>query len=295
MVAKLKRQVKRLRQQCGSPGSGQGNPMDPKEGTEQAAGEDKSGESSEDVDANNETEQSNEESEGQNQAGNAEEGGKPEVEDEEEEERTGKGDEKEEQGDHEESPINAKEEIANEEGKGEGQAAKRITLGCEWRYVAAPPPPPPLNASQGISSALNGGGGLFDWLFSWEGGFSSEVSLNNKGGIRAHHDNPHSHLMPRNKYQNARSTSEAPTSRACLPRSLTKSSLSTGFPGILTVSSMFVKTRGGNHQSRARATHLFADHIAPTAPGFNAGMGRRVRAQQAYDWDHTMIVCRRTH
>ena len=31
-----------------------------------------------------------------------------------------------------------------------------------------------------------------------------QVSLNKKGQIRAHHDDPHEHLMPHNKYQNAK-------------------------------------------------------------------------------------------
>jgi len=30
-----------------------------------------------------------------------------------------------------------------------------------------------------------------------------QVTLNKKGQIRAHHDDPHAHLMPHNKYQNA--------------------------------------------------------------------------------------------
>jgi hypothetical protein len=30
-----------------------------------------------------------------------------------------------------------------------------------------------------------------------------QVSLNSKGQIRAHHDDPNEHLMPHNKYQNA--------------------------------------------------------------------------------------------
>lgn len=32
------------------------------------------------------------------------------------------------------------------------------------------------------------------------------------------------------------------------------------------------------------ATHLFADKIVTAAPGFNAGTGRHIRAQQASDW-----------
>jgi hypothetical protein len=32
------------------------------------------------------------------------------------------------------------------------------------------------------------------------------------------------------------------------------------------------------------ATHLFADNIVTAAPGFNAGTGRHIRAQQAFDW-----------
>ncbi len=33
------------------------------------------------------------------------------------------------------------------------------------------------------------------------------------------------------------------------------------------------------------APHLFADNIVTAAPGFNAGTGRHIRAQQAYDWE----------
>jgi hypothetical protein len=32
------------------------------------------------------------------------------------------------------------------------------------------------------------------------------------------------------------------------------------------------------------ATHLFSDNIVTAAPGFNAGMGRHIRAQQYADW-----------
>jgi hypothetical protein len=32
------------------------------------------------------------------------------------------------------------------------------------------------------------------------------------------------------------------------------------------------------------ATHLFSDNIVTAAPGFNAGMGRHIRAQQYSDW-----------
>eukprot|EP00960_Hanusia_phi_P054009 762521-Hanusia_phi.AAC.9 len=327
MVAKLKRQVQRLRQQVlqneaagstsedASQGSEHGdNQSTENEATEQAAGEDKSGESSENVDANQESEEPKEESEGQNQAGNEEkEGGETEAkeEDEKEDGKVVQDDEKEKAG--EEGTSSEKEEKVEkteEADKGSkklegGQPAKRIRvcdgLGCEWRSVAAPPPPPALNASQGINSALNGGGGLFDWLFPWEGSFSSEVSLNNKGDIRAHHDDPHGHLMPRNKYQNARSTCK-PVSRPSLPSlhslpSLSPSLLSSRLhPSIFLLDMLSRYPDGVVHVREDKdkregitnqvATHLFADHIVPAAPGFNAGMGRHVRAQQAYDWDH---------
>ena len=37
---------------------------------------------------------------------------------------------------------------------------------------------------------------LQDLIFPWEHTWDSEVSLNDKGQIRAHHDDPHAHLMP---------------------------------------------------------------------------------------------------
>jgi hypothetical protein len=38
------------------------------------------------------------------------------------------------------------------------------------------------------------------------------------------------------------------------------------------------------------ATHLFADNIVTAAPGFNAGTGRHIRAQQAYDWSLSLSL-----
>ena len=85
------------------------------------------------------------------------------------------------------------------------------------------------------------------------------MSLNSKGQIRAHHDDPHEHLMPHNKYQNA----EYPDGE------------------------VHVRTEGQKRYGITNevATHLFADKIVTAAPGFNAGTGRHIRAQQASDWE----------
>jgi len=46
--------------------------------------------------------------------------------------------------------------------------------------------------------------GVQDYILGpWKHTWDSEVSLNKKGQIRAHHDDPHGHLMPHNRFQTA--------------------------------------------------------------------------------------------
>jgi hypothetical protein len=46
--------------------------------------------------------------------------------------------------------------------------------------------------------------GVQDYVLGpWKHAWDSEVSLNKKGQIRAHHDDPHGHLMPHNRFQTA--------------------------------------------------------------------------------------------
>jgi hypothetical protein len=82
--------------------------------------------------------------------------------------------------------------------------------------------------------------------------------MNKRGEIRANHDDPNGHLMPHNKYQNAK------------------------YPDGLT----HVRTKGEKRTgiTNAVATHLFADRIITAAPGFNAGSGRHIRTQEGIDW-----------
>jgi hypothetical protein len=50
---------------------------------------------------------------------------------------------------------------------------------------------------------------------------------------------------------------------------------------------LHVRTKGQARKgiTNTVATHLFADNIVTAAPGFNAGTGRHIRAQQAVDWE----------
>ena len=140
-------------------------------------------------------------------------------------------------------------------------------LGCGWKDLSPVAPKSrgwgwtwrPPSAAEGKKEALTDGASLFDLIFPWEHTWDSEVSLNAKGQIRAHHDDPHQHLMPHNKYQNA----EYPD-------------------GVEHVRTDGQTAPGVTNQV---ATHLFADNIVTAAPGFNAGTGRHTRAQQAVDWE----------
>jgi len=140
-------------------------------------------------------------------------------------------------------------------------------MGCSWKELSPKTPEKrgwgwswkAPSAEQGKEEALDDSKGFWDLLFPWEHTWDSEVSLNSKGQIRAHHDDPHEHLMPHNKYQNA----EYPDGE------------------------VHVRTEGQKRYGITNevATHLFADKIVTAAPGFNAGTGRHIRAQQASDWE----------
>jgi len=140
-------------------------------------------------------------------------------------------------------------------------------IGCSWKILSPKTPEKrgwgwtwtPPSAEQGKEEALDDSKGFWDLIFPWEHTWDSEVSLNDKGQIRAHHDDPHAHLMPHNKFQNA----EYPDGEE------------------------HVRTKGQRRYGITNevATHLFADNIVTAAPGFNAGTGRHIRAQQAFDWE----------
>ena len=119
-----------------------------------------------------------------------------------------------------------------------------------------PPPPPPLSPSEAAKRALNGDGDLWSLMIPWGGAWESEVGLDENGTIRAAHDDPQGRLMPHNSYQD----------EARYPDGYHRSAPRAGV-------SNFV------------APHLFDDAIVPAQAGFNAGMGRHVRVQQASDWE----------
>ena len=113
-----------------------------------------------------------------------------------------------------------------------------------------------FRAQEGLKG---GADNLWDLLFPWEHSLDSEVHLNDKGEIRADHDDPNGHLMPHNKYQAARYPGGVKHGR---------DEDGKGRPGI----------------TNSVASHLFTDNIVTAQPGFNAGMGRHIRAQQWSDW-----------
>ena len=119
-----------------------------------------------------------------------------------------------------------------------------------------PPPPPPISAAEEAKRALNGDGDLLSFLIPWDGAWESEVRLDENGTIRAAHDDPRGRLAPHNSYQD----------EARYPDGYHRGAPRAGV-------SNFV------------APHLFDDAIVPAQAGFNAGMGRHVRVQQASDWE----------
>jgi hypothetical protein len=121
---------------------------------------------------------------------------------------------------------------------------------------------------EGKKLALDDSGSIWDSIFNWAHTWDSEVSMNKRGEIRANHDDPNGHLMPHNKYQNAE------------------------YPDGLT----HVRTKGQQRTgiTNAVGTHLFADNIVTAAPGFNAGTGRHIRAQQGIDWERNWESSRKS-
>jgi hypothetical protein len=134
-------------------------------------------------------------------------------------------------------------------------------FGCHTRTLPQANPPHVIGHKT-IEQQLEGNS-LMDTLFPDPHTWEPEVHLNAKGQIRADHDDPNGHLMPRNKYQHAEYPSDdggdAHVRRA--PEDVR--------PGL----------------TNQVGSHLFSDSIVTAAPGFNAGTGRHIRAQEGLDWE----------
>ncbi len=130
-------------------------------------------------------------------------------------------------------------------------------FGCFFETLPPPPPPPPpLSPADEVKQALNGDADLWSLMIPWDGAWQSEVQLDGNGTITAAHDDPQGRLLPHNPYQD----------EARYPDGYHRSEPRAGI-------SNFV------------APHLFDDAIVPAQAGFNAGLGRHVRVQQASDWE----------
>lgn len=140
-------------------------------------------------------------------------------------------------------------------------------MGCKMVHVAAPQAPEPKSTTEYAKEPFNNDGSLWSLVFPWEHSLDAEVHLNDKGEIRADHDDPNGKLMPHNRFQNARYPDGEHGRNEDEKR-----------PGI----------------TNSVASHLFSDNIVTAAPGFNAGLGRHVRAQQYADW-HRNWESVRTH
>ena len=144
-------------------------------------------------------------------------------------------------------------------------------LGCYSQALPHQPPPTEMSSQQGKDEALRGGGDLGELFFPGKNTWEPEVHLNSQGEIRADHDDPNGHLMPHNKYQ----TALYPDGRH------RQRDAKNSQPGI----------------TNSVASQLFEDTIVKAAPGFNAGLGRHTRAQEAEDWERnweTRIYDKRT-
>jgi len=121
-----------------------------------------------------------------------------------------------------------------------------------------------------VRSALDDEGEMARTMFP--GGLAAvwepEVHMSRKGEIRADHGDPRGVLFPRNKYQDA----EYPDGTH------ERAAQGTDVPGL----------------TDALGRHLFRDNIVKAVPGFNAGLGRHVRAQQFSDWQRNWETHRPT-
>jgi len=144
-------------------------------------------------------------------------------------------------------------------------------LGCYSQALPHQPAPTEMSSQQEKDEALRGGGDLGELFFPGKNTWEPEVHLNSQGEIRADHDDPNGHLMPHNKYQ----TALYPDGRH------RQRDAKNSQPGI----------------TNSVASQLFEDTIVKAAPGFNAGLGRHTRAQEAEDWERnweTRIYDKRT-
>jgi len=166
------------------------------------------------------------------------------------------------EGDKEEQESKVNEE-AHEEASAPGPVRRKVKicdgLGCYSQELPHQTPPAVLSSQQGKDEALRGGGDLGELIFPGKNTWEPEVHLNSKGEIRADHDDPNGHLMPHNKYQAALYPDGQHRQR----------NAQTSKPGI----------------TNSVASQLFEDTIVKAAPGFNAGLGRHTRAQEAEDWE----------
>jgi hypothetical protein len=139
--------------------------------------------------------------------------------------------------------------------------AVRVCDGMGCRKVVVPEHhwrKPKITKQQWAQQVFSEGGDLSAIAFPGKNTFEPEVHLNARGEIRADHDDPTGHLMPHNKYENA----EYPDGI------MHRRGADKAVPGI----------------TNSLARTLFADNIVKAAPGFNAGMGRHVRAQEYADY-----------
>ncbi|KAJ1493187.1 hypothetical protein T484DRAFT_1879560 [Baffinella frigidus] len=133
-------------------------------------------------------------------------------------------------------------------------------FGCHLSPLPQAEAAKPESEGDYVHQALDGDGAM-NTLFP--GGLSAvwepEVHMSKTGEIRADHGDPNGVLYPRNKYQNA----------AYPDGSHERDAQGTSSPGLT---------------DDIVGRHLFRDNIVSAAPGFNAGLGRHVRAQQYSDW-----------
>jgi len=281
-VHKLRRQVEKLKKSLLSKEQG--------EGADAGADEEGKEEDKESKEADEGNEDEGKEEEDEEDTKDAEDGDNDEEkeeekdDDDEKEEEDNAKDKKSEEDDKEKDSKEDTEEAEEDEqqkasekefeefAKEKSAAPARLkvcdAMGCHYQDVfPASSPPAPLTVKEMKEAAFKGSDGGDPWslLFPWDNAFKSEVHLNEKGEIRADHDDPNGKLMPHNKRQNAWYPDEETENR---DGKLFERSDEEKRPGI----------------TNSVATHLFADNIVQAAPGFNAGLGRHVRAQQYQDY-----------
>lgn len=135
-------------------------------------------------------------------------------------------------------------------------------FGCRTQALPAAELPH-VQSEKTIKEELQGKG-LMDVLFPDPHTWKPEVHLNAKGQIRADHDDPNGHLMPHNKFQHAEYPANDGGQYAHIRRDPAAER-----PGL----------------TNRLGSRLFRDTIVEAAPGFNAGTGRHVRAQEGVDWE----------